>query len=139
MPNPDTAALLANRIIRHSAICVGELGFGFGRIDAAHRDTACNQAAIGGVLSLFAPESFVHLSPAGWTRAGVLAGSLARLQGFAADRRRALFLDAALFATAQETGLTLVSGNMSDMDLLLHVSGDASVLLYAMEPKSAAV
>jgi hypothetical protein len=43
-----------------------------------------------------------------------------------------LFLDAALFVTAQESRLTLVSGNISDMDLLLHVGGEASVLLYGM-------
>jgi len=34
--------------------------------------------------------------------------------------------------TAQESGLTLVSGNISDTDLLLQIGGDASVLLYGM-------
>jgi hypothetical protein len=130
-------ALLANRVVRHSAICVGELAFGFGRLDPGHRDTARNKSAIGRVLSEFAPGSFVDLSPAGWARAGVLAGALARLQGFALDRRRALFLDAALFVTAQESRLTLISGNISDMDLLLQVGGDVSILLYAMGPETA--
>jgi hypothetical protein len=48
------------------------------------------------------------------------------------DRRRELFIDAALFVTAQEHGLTLVSGNFSDMDLLLQVGGEADVLLYGV-------
>jgi hypothetical protein len=61
-----------------------------------------------------------------------MAGSLARTQGFAQDRRRALLLDAALFVTAQESGTTLVSGNLSDMDLLLQIGGKADVLLYGV-------
>jgi hypothetical protein len=130
---PDgVQALLANRVIRHSGLCVGELSFGFGRLDPSHRDTGRNRSAIAAVLERFAPDEFVHLSPQGWAKAGVLAGSLARMQGFARDHRRALLIDAALFVTAQELGLTLVSGNLTDMDLLLQVCGAASVLLYGM-------
>jgi hypothetical protein len=65
-------------------------------------------------------------------RSGVLAGALTRMQGLAQDGRRALLRDAALFVTAQESGLTLVSGNLSDMDLLLQAGGAANVLLYVM-------
>jgi hypothetical protein len=130
---PDAIqALLANHMIRHSALCVGELSFGFGRLDPSHPGTPRNQTAIAAALDRFAPGDFVDLSPSGWATAGALAGSLARMQGFAQDRRRALFVDAALFVTAQELGLTLVSGNLTDMDLLLQIGGPASVLLYAM-------
>jgi hypothetical protein len=130
---PGIEALLANHIVCHSPLCVGELAFGFGRLDPAHPETARNRAAITAMLQRLSGERMVDPSPAGWAKAGVLAGSLARTQGFALDRRRALFIDAALFVTAQETGLTLVSGNLSDMDLLLQVGGSASVLLYMVQ------
>jgi hypothetical protein len=130
---PDAIqALLANHMIRHSALCVGELSFGFGRLDPSHPGTARNQSAIGAVLDRLTPDEFVDLSPSGWAKAGMLAGSLARMQGFAQDRRRALFLDAALFVTARELGLTLVSGNLTGMDLLSQVGGAADLLLYGM-------
>ena len=48
------------------------------------------------------------------------------------EERQARHDRPALFVTAQETGLTLVSGNVSDMDLLLQVDGSASLLLYAI-------
>jgi hypothetical protein len=118
--------LLANHIVRHSALCVGELSFGFGRLDPSHPDTPRNRSAIAAVLDRLTPSSFVDLSPSGWARAGVL------MQGFAQDRRRAPFLDSALFVMAQELGLTLVSGNLLDMDLLLRVGGAANVLLYGI-------
>jgi hypothetical protein len=130
---PDAIqAMLAIHMIRHSGLCVGGLAFGFGRLDPSHHDTPRNRSAIEAVLERLAPGEFVDLSPSGWARAGVLAGSLARLQGFAQDRRRTLLLDAVLFVTAQEQGLTLVSGNLSDMDLLLRVGGPANVVLYVV-------
>lgn len=125
-------ALLANHVVRHSPICLGELAFGVGRLDPDHPSTTDNRSAIGRVLDRLSADTFVDLSPAGWTRAGALAGSLARMQGLAHDRRRALFNDAALLMTAQEARLTLVSANLSDMDLLLQAGGAANVLLYAV-------
>jgi hypothetical protein len=123
-------ALLANHVVRHSPICLGELAFRVGCLDPEHPRTQDNRSGIGRVLDRLSADTFVDLSPAGWTRAGTLAGSLARMQGLAQDRRRALFLDAALFMTAQEAGLMLVSASLSDMDLLLQVGGEAKVLLY---------
>lgn len=134
---PGIAVLLVDRIVRHSALSIGELAFGFGRLEPDHRDTGQNRSVIAGILDEISYDSLVDLSPGGWARAGVLAGSLARMQGFALDRRRELFIDAALFVTAQELGLTLVSGNLSDMDLLLQVGGEAHVLLYAMPSRRA--
>lgn len=124
--------LLADRTIRHSSICAGELAFGLGRLDPQHAGTGRNQSSIAAVLERFTADSVVDLSPSGWAKAGVLAGSLSRTQGFAQDRRRALLLDAALFVTAPEWDLTLMSGNIADMDLLLQAGGEAKVLLYQM-------
>jgi hypothetical protein len=123
-------ALLANRIIRHSPLCIGELAFGYGRLDPAHGDTERNRGGIARLLDMIDPAAVVDLSPSGWAKAGALAGALTRMQGFALDRRRALFIDAAIFVTAQEAGLTLVSGNLADMDLLLQAGGRASMVLY---------
>lgn len=129
LPDP-IARLLVDHPIRHSGLCIGELAFGLGRLDPTHGQTAGNQAVILDLLARVSADTVVDLSPEGWARAGVLAGALARMQGFALDRRRELFVDAALFVTAAETGLTLISGNIADMDLLLQVGGPAPVLLY---------
>jgi hypothetical protein len=129
LPAP-IALLLVDHPIRHSGLCIGELAFGLGGLDPAHGATAGNRSVILDILARISADTVVDLSPEGWARAGVLAGALARMQGFALDRRRALFVDAALFVSAAETGMTLVSGNIADMDLLLQVGGPAPVLLY---------
>jgi len=127
---PEIEVLIANRIVRHSKLCIGELAFGYGRLDPSHRQTAQNQSVIAGLLEMISDGTTVDLSSAGWAKAGALAGALTRMQGFALDRRRALFVDAAIFVTAQEAGLTLVSGNLADMDLLSQVGGPVDILLY---------
>jgi hypothetical protein len=87
-----------------------------------------SRSAIGAGLDQLSDDTFVELNPVGLTK----AGALARMQGLAHDRRRALLPDVVLFVTAQESGLTLVSGNVSDVDLLLRVGGEANVLLYCV-------
>jgi hypothetical protein len=127
---PSIAALVASRIVRHSKLCIGELAFGYGSLDPSHPETIPNRLVIANLMSMIADDAIVDLSPAGWAKAGALAGALTRMQGFALDRRRALFVDAAIFVTAQEAGLTLVSGNMADMDLLSQVGGPIDIVLY---------
>jgi hypothetical protein len=129
---PGVAALISSRIVRHSKLCIGDLAFGLGGLDPAHSQTIQNQSVIASLLEMISDDTVVELSPAGWAKAGALAGTLTRMQGFALDRRRALFIDAAIFVTAQEAGLTLVSGNISDMDLLLQVGGPADIILYTV-------
>ena len=125
--------LVRRHPIRHAAPCIAELSFGYGRLDPRHPKTKDNQILIAGMLATIGERAIVDSSPAAWAKAGVLAGWLARTQGLADDRRRAMFNDALLFVTAQELGYTLLSGNIRDMDLLLQIGGPADVLLYAMD------
>ncbi len=46
-------------------------------------------------------------------------------------------LDAAWLETAREAGLTLVSGNISGMDVLLQAGDEVSVLLYGTDRETA--
>jgi predicted nucleic acid-binding protein len=126
------AVLLADAPIRRSRLCIGELAFGYGNLDPAHPASPRNRSVVRAILARVPESSIVDLSAAGWARAGALAGILGRTQGFGRDQRRELLLDAAVFATAQEHGLTLLSGNIRHMDLLLQIGGPAHVLLYGL-------
>jgi hypothetical protein len=130
---PMIGALLNSIEYRHANPCVAELAYGYGRLDPKHPKTDANRAIIARILQAIPQSDIVDASPAAWAKAGALAGWLSRTQGLADDRRRALFNDALLFTTAQELGLTLLSGNIRDMDLLLQIGGPADVLLYALD------
>lgn len=65
-----------------------------------------------------------------WLKAGVLSGTLARLQGYGqADRRRVLN-DALIFATARKFGMTVLTRNIPDFDFLLQLDPTGRVAFY---------
>ena len=77
-----------------------------------------------------APTRIVAPSADAWTEAAIVAGILARIQGYAREARRAVLHDAMMLLTAVEAGSVLISRNVRDMDLLLRFWPDARVLLY---------
>ena len=66
-----------------------------------------------------------------WIEAGILSGILARLQNYAAADRRRVMNDAMLFATARKHGLTVLTRNVMDFDLLQQLDPPVRVLFYA--------
>jgi hypothetical protein len=72
----DIQALLADRMIRHSPLCVGELAFGVGRLDPSHRETERNRSVIIAILDQFAPGAFVNLRSV-WLGEGGGSGRIA--------------------------------------------------------------
>lgn len=129
LPEP-IAALVARNVVLHSAIACAELAVSIGHLDPAHPQTAAHRAPLVEILLRMAPGRIVAPSADAWTEAALVAGILARIQGYGRESRRAVLHDALMLLTAIEAGATLISGNVRDMDLLLRFRPDALVLLY---------
>jgi predicted nucleic acid-binding protein len=67
-----------------------------------------------------------------WREAGVLTGVLARLQGYSVSDRNRMLSDALLFCTARKYGLTVLSRNLRDFDLLQQLDPSGRVLFYSL-------
>ena len=80
------------------------------------------------ILSRMAPTRIVAPSADAWTEAAIVAGILARTQGYAREARRALLHDAMMVLTAVGARAVLISRNVRDMDLLLRFWPHAKVL-----------
>ncbi|HKD85173.1 MAG TPA: PIN domain-containing protein [Terriglobales bacterium] len=65
-----------------------------------------------------------------WLEAGILSGMLARLQNYGRSQRLRLLNDALLLATARKYGLTLLTRNITDFDLLQQLEPSGKVLFY---------
>jgi hypothetical protein len=63
-------------------------------------------------------------------RAALLAGILCRLQGYEKDGRLRALQDCTLFLQAQKLGLTVLTGNIGDFDVLLQLMPNGRVLFY---------
>ena len=63
-------------------------------------------------------------------RAALLSGIVCRLQGYAADRRVRALHDCVLLLQAQKLGLTVLTADIGDFDVLLQLLRAGRVLFY---------
>lgn len=67
-----------------------------------------------------------------WRDAGILAGRLARLQQYGKAEQRKSLNDALIFLSAAKAGLTVLTRNLSDFDLLMQLTPYGKVLFYTL-------
>ncbi len=114
----------------HSTVTETELIASCGSLDPGHPGTAETIKQITAVIERRPPHRTIVPDREVWLAAGILSGILARLQGYGrADRRRALN-DALIFATARKHGMTVLTRNMSDFDLLQQLDPSGKVIFY---------
>ena len=65
-----------------------------------------------------------------WLVAGILSGTLARLQGYGRTERRRVLNDALIFATARKHGMAVLTRNTDDFDFLQQLDPSGSVVFY---------
>lgn len=129
LPAP-IATLIARNVVLHCAIVCAELTVSIGHLDPAHPKTEQHLGPLLETLSRMSPARIAAPSAEAWTEAALIAGILARIQGYPRESRRALLNDALMLLTATAAGATLISRNLRHMDLLLRFRPDAQVLLY---------
>jgi hypothetical protein len=67
-----------------------------------------------------------------WRDAGILAGLLARVQQYGKAEQRKSLNDALIFLSAVKAGLTVLTRNLSDFDLLTQLAPYGKVLFYTV-------
>ena len=129
LPGP-IQALLARNIVLHCAIACAELAVSIGHLDPAHPKTLAHRAPLVEIMRRMAPTRIIAPPANAWTEAALIAGILARIQGYAREARRTLLNDALMLLTAITAGAVLISRNIRHMDLLLRFRPDARLLFY---------
>ncbi len=126
--------LTATRRVKHSSVAIQELMHTVGVLDPDDPRTPRAVAQIRGLVGsmpryrVFVPDIDVL------GRAALLAGIVCRLQGYAADRKLRALQDCVLLLQAQKLGLTLLSGNVADFDILQQLLPSTRVMLYRRKP-----
>jgi predicted nucleic acid-binding protein len=129
LPQALSARMAVGEIL-HSAVALGEIAANLGLLDPAHIGTPGVAQVLRETLGRADMKRTVSPSTEAWLEASVLAGILARTQGFPKHDRRKLLNDALIFLSAHEADAVLVSRNVRDIDLLLQIRPDVRVLLY---------
>jgi predicted nucleic acid-binding protein len=128
---PDhTEIALRTGSVWHSTVTEAELAALAGLLDPVHPDraNAINQI----VVSIDRRPSHRILTPDRdiWRDAGILAGLLARLQGYGKNEQRKALNDALIFLTAAKSGCVVLTRNFPDFDLLMQLDARGHAVFY---------
>ena len=118
------------RPVNHSTIAVQELMHLVGALRPDHAGTAEITAQIRAVIKGMVAHRILMPDADVVGRAALLAGILSRVQGYAADARQRALNDCTLFLQAQKHGLTILTANVADFDILLQMIPAGRVSFY---------
>jgi predicted nucleic acid-binding protein len=120
--------------IWHSTVTESELLAAAGLLDPRHPATASAIQELVDTIERRREHRILNPDRADWRDAGILTGTLARLQHYGkADQRRVLN-DALILLSATKAGLTVLTRNIADYDLLLQLVPRGKAVFYEREP-----
>lgn len=114
----------------HSPVTEAELAAAIGLLDPHHPATRSIVEEIAGVIERRPAYRTIVPDPEVWREAGILAGILARLQGYGKEHRLRLLNDALIFSSARKHGCAVLTRNIADFDLLQQLDPAGKVLFY---------
>ncbi len=129
LPDALAAALRAGSLW-HSSVTEAELAALAGLLDPTHPDTAGVIAQVAASIDLRPEHRILTPDRETWREAGILAGLLARLQGYGKTEKRKALNDALIFLTAARNGCVVLTRNIADFDLLMQLDAKGQAVFY---------
>jgi predicted nucleic acid-binding protein len=126
----DTEVALRTVSLWHSSVTEAELAALAGLLDPTHPDTASVIAQIAASIELRPEHRILTPDRDTWREAGILAGLLARLQGYSKTEQRKALNDALIFLTATKHGCVVLTRNVTDFDLLMQLDAKGQAIFY---------
>lgn len=123
-------AMIAARLVNHSTVALQELMHTVGVLDPADRRTAGVIKIIRAQIEAMRPHRVFAPDADVLGQAAALSGLLCRLRGFAGDSKLRMLMDCMLFLQAAKLGLTVLTANLNDFDLLLQMVPSGRALFY---------
>jgi len=128
--SPAVEALLDRTILFHCSVCVGEIATGVANGDPTHPGWSKTREVYADVLGAIPVTRLLTPDAQVWTDAGIVAGTLARTQGFQSHQRKELLNDALILLTAAKAGLAVLTSDRDDYDLLQQLCPEARFIAY---------
>jgi predicted nucleic acid-binding protein len=128
---PSAAAALVGRaLLFHCSVCLGELATGVANANPDHPDWKAVRDHYAALIDAI-PETRLLLPDAEiWLEAGVIAGTLARTQGFQRHQRKECLADALIYLTAAKAGLPVFTANRDEFDLIQQLAPEGSFVYF---------
>jgi predicted nucleic acid-binding protein len=116
---PGAAAALVERgLLFHCSVCFAELATGVANADPARADWRDIHDHYDALMARIPSTRLLTPDANIWVEASVIAGTLARCQGFQRHQRKECLNDALIYLTAAKEGLPVLTANRDEFDLI---------------------
>lgn len=114
----------------HSTVAENELASLCALLDPAHLNTKAVIREVSSLMRRISPYRILAPDRQIWREAGVLTGTIARLQSLPKQDRRRILNDALIFSTARKHGHAVLTRNITDFDFLQQLDRSGRVIFY---------
>ena len=126
----EVTALLDRALLFHCSVCVAELAVGVANGDPAHPRWKATREHYGALITTMPTSRLLTPDPDIWAEAGLVAGTLARTQGYQASQRKECLNDALILLTAAKAGLPVLTANRDEIDLIQQIAPEVRFVHY---------
>ena len=126
----DVELVIRSTSLWHSTVTESELSALAGLLDPQHPHTQRSLEQVFASIKHRPAHRIVNPDRQVWRDAGVVAGLLARLQRYRKAEQRRVLNDALILLSAAKSGLTVLTRNVSDFDLLMQLVPHSKAIFY---------
>ena len=119
---PRVRDAIDRALLFHCSVALAELAAGVAHADPSRRGWRAMRDHYAELFANVPASRLVTPDAQVWTDAGVIAGTLARTQGFGPHQRKERLNDALIFLTAAKAGVPVLTSDRDDFDLIQQVA-----------------
>jgi predicted nucleic acid-binding protein len=115
-------------LLFHCSVVLAELALGVANADPSRAGWSAMQDHYAELFASIPASRVVKPDAQIWIDAGVIAGTLARTQGFQPPQRKECLNDALIFLTAAKSGIPVLTANRDEFDLIQQLAPEGQFL-----------
>ena len=126
--SPEVTALLDRSLQYHCSVCLAELAVGVANYNPAAANWPIVRDLYANLFAIIPDHRVLVPDDETWIAAGIVAGTLARIQNFRPHQRKDCLNDALIYLTAAKLGLPVLTANRDEFDLIEQLVPGGAVL-----------
>jgi predicted nucleic acid-binding protein len=115
---PHVRVGIDRALLFHCSVALAELACGVACADPSRPGWPAMRDHYAALFASIPASRLVTPDAQVWTEGGVIAGTLARTQGYQPHQRKACLNDALIFLTAAKAGIPVLTADRNDFDLI---------------------
>lgn len=128
--SPSARSLIEDGLLYHCSVCLAELATGLANRDVGRPSWRAERAHFEALFGRMPGSRLLVPDETVWADAGLVAGTLARTQGFQRDQRKECLNDALIYLTAAKIGLPVLTANRDEFDLIQQLAPGGRFIHY---------